>query len=172
MTGHTRRDVAHQAGVDDEYVDRLVEFEILTPTDQDRFSSGDVRRARWIHNFELAGVPLDDIATAVHDGDLSFSFLDMTAFDRFSGLTDTSFGELSTRTGIQWELLMMIREAFGHPEPRPDDFVRVDEMEVVTAVQTQLARDFRPVAIEGWLRSTPKASVGSPRRRRSGIEPK
>lgn len=144
--------MAHQAGVDDAYVDRLVELGILTPPAPDRFSPGDVRRARWIHNFELAGVPLEDIATAVHDGALSFSFLDVSAFDRFTGLTDTSFQELSIETGIPWELLMVIREAFGHPEPRPEDFVRVDEMAVVSAVELQLARDFRPVVIEGWLR--------------------
>ena len=151
MTGYTRQEVAHQAGVATSYVDQLVELDMLTPLG-DEFSSGDVRRARWIHNFERAGVPLEDMAEAVGNGTLSFSFLEESAFDRFSGLSNTTFEELSTSSGISLELLAVVREAFGHPEPKPEDYVREDELAVVSAVDLQLSSGFRPVVIERWLR--------------------
>ncbi|MGH8949040.1 MAG: adenylate/guanylate cyclase domain-containing protein [Acidimicrobiia bacterium] len=152
MTGHSRREVAHQAGVAVAYVDRLVELGMLSPLVGDRFSSGDVRRARWIHNFERAGVPLEEMAEAVRDGTLSFSFLDESAFDRFAGLSNTTFEELSNARGISLDLLAVVREAFGHPEPRPEDYVREDELAVLSAVQLQLSSGFRPVVVERWLR--------------------
>ena len=152
MTGYTRQEVAHQAGVDVSYVDLLVMLEMLTPLVDDTFSSGDVRRARWIHNFDRYGVPLDDMSLAVRGGALSFSFLDESAFDRFSTLSNTTFRELSRASGIPLELLAVIREAFGHPEPEPGDYVREDELAVVAAVELQLSSGFRPVVIERWLR--------------------
>ena len=152
MTGHTRQQVAHQAGVAASFVDRLVELGMLTPRIGDSFSSGDVRRARWIHNFERAGVPLEDMAAAVRAGTLSLSFLDESAFDRFAGFSNTTFEELSSTSGVPLELLGVVREAFGHPEPRPEDFVREAELAVVSAVELQLSSGFRPVVIERWLR--------------------
>ena len=125
---------------------------MLTPLIRDEFSSGDVRRARWIHNFERAGVPLEDMAEAVRNGTLSFSFLDESAFDRFAGLSNTTFGQLSAASGISLELLAVVREAFGHPEPRPEDYVREDELAVISAVELQLSSGFRPVVIQRWLR--------------------
>jgi adenylate cyclase len=83
---------------------------------------------------------------------LSFSFLDMPAFDRFSGLTNTTFRELSDRRSIPFELLKVVREALGFAEPRPKDYVREDELTVVQAIELQLSAGFRPVVIERWLR--------------------
>jgi hypothetical protein len=50
VSGHSREEVARKAGVDG---------------GGDVFSSGDVRRARWIQSLQRAGVPLDEMATAV-----------------------------------------------------------------------------------------------------------
>jgi adenylate cyclase len=130
----------------------LVELGILTPGVGDAFSPGDVRRARWLQSLERAGVPLEGMAAAVRDGDLSFSFMDVTAFDRFAGLSGTTFQELSSRTGIPLELLMVVREAVGFAEPAPEDQVRVVELSVVPVIELQLANGFRPVVIERWLR--------------------
>jgi hypothetical protein len=54
---YQRADVALRAGVETEYVDRLVQLGILEPGTGDTFSQGDVRRARWVHSLEVAGVP-------------------------------------------------------------------------------------------------------------------
>ena len=118
----------------------------------DTLSRGDARRARWVQSLERAGVPLDGIAAAVRDGGLSFSFLDAAAFDRFPGLSGTTFRELSQRTGVSFELLKVVREALGFAEPRPEDRVREDELSVVQAIELQLSKGFRPVVIERWLR--------------------
>jgi adenylate cyclase len=148
----SRQEVARTAGVSPDYVDRLVDLEILKPGRGDAFSPADARRARWMRSLELADLPLEGMAAAVRDGALSFSFLDMPAFDRFSGLSSTTFGELSDRTGIPFELLKLVREALGLAEPRPEDYVREDEMTVVSAIELQLSTGFRPVVIERWLR--------------------
>jgi adenylate cyclase len=151
VSGYTRQEVAQRAGVDPDYVDRLVELGVLTPGAGSAFSPGDVRRARWVQSLERAGVPLDGMAAAVRDGALSFAFLDVTAFDRFAGLSGTTFHQLSAQTGIPVELLMVVREAVGFAEPRPEDTIREDELSVVPAIQLQLATGFRPVVIERWL---------------------
>jgi adenylate cyclase len=152
VSGYSRQEVAQRAGVDLGYVDRLVELGILTPDAADAFSPGDALRARWLQSLERAGVPPDGVAAAVRDGALSLSFMDVPAYDRFAGLSGTTFQELSAQTGIPLELLMVVREAIGFAEPRPEDTVREDELSVVPTIQLQLAKGFRPTVIEGWLR--------------------
>jgi adenylate cyclase len=152
VSGYTRQQVAQRAGVAPDYLDRLVELGILTPAAADTFSPGDVLRARWLQSLERAGVPLDGMAAAVQGGALSFSFMDATAFDRFAELSGTTFQQLSRRTGIPLELLLVVREAVGFAAPRPQDRVREDELAVVSAIQLQLAKGVQPGVIEGWLR--------------------
>jgi adenylate cyclase len=152
VSGYTRQEVAQRAGVELDYVDRLVELGILTPAAGDAFSPGDVLRARWLQSFEGAGVPLEGMAAAVRNGALSFSYLDATAFDQFAGLSGTTFQQLSAQTGIPLELLMVVREAVGFAEPRPEDPVHQNELKVVPVIELQLAHGFRPVVIERWLR--------------------
>lgn len=152
VSEHSAQEVARKGGVDTGYVHRLVELGILKPGEGDGFSSGDVRRARWIQSFESAGVPLDEMAAAVRRGALSFSFLDVSAFDRFAGLAGVTFQEVSEKTGIPLELLMVVREAFGLSEPQAHDLVREDELLVIAAVEFQLTQGIRTIAIERWLR--------------------
>jgi adenylate cyclase len=147
-----RKEVARRAGVDPGYVDRLVQLGIVEPTEEHTFSQGDVRRARWVHSLEAAGVPLEGIATAVRDGALSFDYLDASAFDRFAEVSGTTFREVSERTGIGMDLLKVVREAVGFAEPRPEDRVRSDELSVVPAIELLLSNGIRPVVIERWLR--------------------
>jgi adenylate cyclase len=150
---HSRQEVAARAGVDPDYIDRLVELGILNPGNGNTFSAGDVRRARWVQSFERAGVPLEGLAAAVRDGTLSFSYMDATAFDRFGGVSTTTFRELSERTGVPLDLLLVIREAHGFAEPGPEDYVREDELTVVPAIENQLAAGIRPEVIERLLRA-------------------
>jgi adenylate cyclase len=149
----SRQEVAESAGVDPDYVDRLVGLGILRPDSGATFSPGDVRRARWVQSFERAGVPLEGMATAVRDGALSFSYLDATAFDRFAGVSGTTFRELSERTGVPLDLLLVVREAHGFAEPRPEDHVREDELALVPAMELLLSSGIRPEMIERLLRA-------------------
>jgi adenylate cyclase len=152
VSGYSRREIVQRAGVDPDYFDRLVELGILTPAAGDVFSPGDALRARWVQSLEQAGVPLEGLAEAIRDGALSFSFMDVSAFDQFAGLSGTTFQQLSARTDIPLELLMVVREAFGFAEPRPEDTVREDELSVVPVIELQLSEGFSPVVIERWLR--------------------
>jgi adenylate cyclase len=152
VSGYSRQEVAQQAGVDADYVNRLVELGILTPGAAGTFTPGDVRRTRWVQNLEHAGVPLDGMAAAVRDGILSFSYLDMTAYDRFAGLNGTTFQGLSAKTGIPLQLLMVVREAVGFAEPRPEDLVHQNELSVVPVIELLLANGSSPAVIERWLR--------------------
>jgi adenylate cyclase len=149
---HSRHEVARKAGVQPDYVDRLVELRILRPSTGDVFSTGDVRRARWVRSLEDSGVPLDGMAAAVRDGALSFSYLDASTFDRFEGMSTATFRELSEETGVPLELLKVVREALGFAEPRPEDPVREDERSIAPAIELQLSQGVRPVVIERWLR--------------------
>src|SRR4029453_17917234 len=115
----SRQEVAGRAGGEPDYVDLVVGRGILSAGSDDAFSTGDVRRARWVQSFERAGVPLEGLAAAVRDGTLSFSYLNATAFDRFAGVSETTFRELSERTGVPLDLLLVVREAHGFAEPRP-----------------------------------------------------
>ena len=153
MGEHSRQEMAARAGVDPDYVDRLVELGFLSPGSGNTFSAGDIRRARWVQSFERAGVPLEGLAAAVRDGTLSFSYLDAAAFDRFAGVSTTTFRELSDRTGVPLDLLLVIREAHGFAEPGPEDHVREDELSVVPAIENQLAAGIRPEVIERLLRA-------------------
>ena len=106
-----------------------------------------------MRSLERSGVPLEGMAAAVREGALSFDFLDAAAFDRFGGHSDTTFRQLSERTGVPLELLMVVREAGGFAEPSPNDQVREHELAIVPAIELQLSAGFRRSVIEGWLRA-------------------
>jgi hypothetical protein len=165
VSGYTRQEVAQRAGVDPDYLDRLVELGILAPGAGDAFSPGDVLWARWLQSLERAGVPLQGMAAAVRDGALSFSFMDVAAFDRFAGLSGTTFQQLSVSTGIPLELLMVVREAVGFAEPRPEDHVHDNELSVVPLISCSSRRGSGPLSSSGGSGSTGTACAGSPRPR-------
>jgi len=151
VSGLTRKEVADRAGVDADYVGRLVELDVLRP-EEDRFSSGDVQRARLLKSLEQAGMPLEGIGAAVGAGHLSFDFLDLPNFDRFSGLSGKTFRELSAETGVPLELVQNVREAIGFAHPNADDPVRDDELGVLPLIKMQLSRGFPIAVVERWLR--------------------
>ncbi len=78
--------------------------------------------------------------------------MDSPAYERFAALSDETFQQVSDRTGIPLELLMVIREAIGAAEPSPGDHLREDELAVVPFIELQWAAGFRPISIERLLR--------------------
>lgn len=144
--------MAVQAGVSPEQIDAFVDLGILSPAVDGSFSAGDVRRARVVHGLERAGLPRGAIARVLKQGDLSFDFLDLPVYDRFSRLSEATFQDLSARHSIPLELLMVMRESIGFARPQPEDLVREDELRIAPAIELQLSRGFEPAVIEGWLR--------------------
>jgi len=152
MTEYSIGDVADRAGVADDYVVMLVEFGILSSAQEDHFSEGDVRRVRLMQTLERAGMPLQGVAAAVQSGNLSLGFLDTAAYDRLASLSEVTLQEVSEKTEIPVELLMVIREAVGFAEPQPEDRLRENELQIVPLVEAQISEGFRLTVIERWLR--------------------
>jgi adenylate cyclase len=152
MTSYPREEAAERAGVTLPYLARLVDLGILVPEEPDRCTPGDVRRALMARSLEDAGIPLDGVAAAIRRGALSLDFLDAPSYERFAALSAETFQEVSDRTGIPLDLLMIVREAIGMAQPSPGDRLREDEMLIVPFIELQVAEGFRPAAIERLLR--------------------
>jgi adenylate cyclase len=152
VTSYSGEKLAEQAGVEPDYLVRLVDLGILAPKVPDRFSPGDVRRILMAKSLEQAGIPLDDLGAAMQRGALSLSFLDAPVYERFAALAPETFRQVSDRTRIPLELLTVIREAIGMAQPSPDDRLREDEMAIVPAIELAVSAGFRPASIERLLR--------------------
>jgi adenylate cyclase len=153
----TLEQAAERAGAEPSYLVSLRELGII-PGTGDSFSDGDVRRTLTARSLEGAGIPLDTLGDAIRRGALNLNFLDSEAYERFSGLCNETFREVSDRTGIPVELLMVVRESIGMAQPSPDDRMREDELGVVPFLELQIASGFRPPAIERLLRVTGDAT--------------
>lgn len=151
MPRYSPEDAAERAGVTLTFLVRLVDLGILAP-EADRYSPGDVRRVMMVKSLDDGGISLDGVAAAVGRGTLSFDFLDAPAYERFASLAPETFRQVSERTGVPLELLLVIREAIGLAQPSPDDRLREDELAIVPHLQLQVEQGFRRVAIERLLR--------------------
>lgn len=152
MADFSRQETADRAGVPLDEVNQLVELGILAPAEGDRFTVGDVRRIAVVKTLEHGGMPVDGLAALMRSRDASLDFLDSPMYARFSALSSVTFRELSNRTGVPMDLLMVIREAVGSATPQPDDLVREDELEVVPFLEVHMAQGMNPHATERLLR--------------------
>ena len=148
---------AERAGVQPAYLLRLRELGIIREGGG-AFSDGDVRRALTARSLEGAGISLEVLGGAIRNGALDLDFLDSEAYERFAGLSDETFREVSDRTGVPIELLMAVRESIGMAQPSPDDRMRDDELGVLPFLELQIESGFRPPAIERLLRVTGDAT--------------
>jgi adenylate cyclase len=152
MAELTRTQAADKAGADSPYVDRLVELAILVPDAEDRLTIGDVRRIQMARTLEGAGIGLEAIAAGLQGGRLSLGFMDTPAYQRFATLSDQTFRQVSERSGVPMELLMVGREATGGAMPGPDDRVREDELVLVPYLRALLDSGIKPRSAERQLR--------------------
>jgi len=122
MGGYSIEIAAERAGVDSDELSRLTELGILGA--DDGYSDADVRRVQVVKALELAGLPVEGLAGLLREGHLSLRFLDEAGVNVFAALSDTTFGELSERTGIPVEMLTVLRDASGGTTASPGDRVR------------------------------------------------
>jgi DNA-binding transcriptional MerR regulator len=172
MTAYSIGEVADRAGVATDYVVMLVELGILASGQDGHFAEGDVRRIRLMQTLERAGMPLQGVAAAVQRGSLSLGFLDTAAYDRLASLSEVTFQEVSDKTGIPVDLLMVIREAVGFAEPQPEDRLRENELQIVPLVEAQISQGRRLTVIELGCACTATACGGSPKPRSTGGTPR
>jgi adenylate cyclase len=144
--------LAQQAGVEPGYVDRLVEVGILHGRPDGGFTVGDVRRIRVVEGLERGGLPLAVIAEAVRRGDLSLDFVDQPSYDRFGADAGVTFRQAALERRIPLELLLVVREAFGFPQPDPEDRLREVELRVLPFLEVALRAGILPTHLERTLR--------------------
>jgi adenylate cyclase len=144
--------VAERAGVDLDFVTKLVDIGVLAPADDGAFTEGDVRRTRLYQGLERTGLPLEAIREALDAGKLSFGWLDDPLYDLIAPLGSRSFQDVATETGIPLELLRVLREAIGFAVPEPDDRMREDELRVVPLIQKLASSGFPPSVLDRLLR--------------------
>ena len=109
MAEFSRRQAADRAGVSLAALDRLIELNLVSPNDMDRFTAGEVRKIGLLASLMAGGIPEDALATARRNGGLSLDFLDDPSYENFSALSDVTFEALSERAGISVDLLLTIR---------------------------------------------------------------
>jgi adenylate cyclase len=103
-------------------------------------------------SLEGAAISLEAVGDAIRRGELTLSFFDEAAYERLAALAEETFQEASERTGIPFDLLVVVREAIGMASPSPEDRLREDELQILPFIELQLAEGFRPTAIERLLR--------------------
>jgi adenylate cyclase len=154
VTDYSTTEAARRAGVEEAFVDRLIELGVIEARPNHRLTAADVRRVQLTRTLENAGVPLEGLAAMMRRGELSMAFLDTPTYERFSALSEVTFAALAERTGIPLDLLLIVREATGSAVPQPTDFLREDELQIVPFLELQLALGFRLHAVERLLRVT------------------
>src|SRR5262245_45885985 len=152
MEGYSLAEAAERSGFDVDELRRLVDFGVLTPNADGRFTSGDLRRTALVLNLTAAGISLEGLGSAIRDGRVSLGFLDAPAFDRFAQVSDVTFREAAEQSGIPLEFLMAIREAAGSVTPAPDDRMRDAELSFVPWIQASLEGGLSRPAMQQLIR--------------------
>ena len=152
MERYETAEAAQRANVTVDELRRLVELGILKPDAEERFTSGDVRRASLVESLVATGISLEGLGAAMRSGQVSLDFLDAPAFERFSAYSGVTFAALAERTGVPVELLMFIREAAGSAAPAPDDRVRDEELAPAAMLEAAVTGGMRPAALQQLMR--------------------
>ena len=117
-------ELAAKAGISPEEVERLVTFGILVPRDGSRpFRAIDALKIRVARACEEGGLPMEGMAEAVRAGLLSFAFVESWPFERWSSRRPQTHLELAEESGLSFEVLQRLVEAFGFARPEPEDVV-------------------------------------------------
>src|SRR5262249_6041079 len=89
---------------------------------------------------------------AERSGTLSLAFFDAPFWDRFGGLSDTTYRTLAAETGIPLSSLVSLRESMGFARPDPDDAVREDELAMIPLARMVIGFGADPVALDRNVR--------------------
>lgn len=152
MEAYPRGEAAARAGVGAAYLDQLIGLGLVTPDQDGNLTIGGLRRVMVLHALDQAGIPLEAVARVIEQGAFSLDFIEAAGYEAFAPLAGTSFGEVSQRSGVPFELLTAIREVTGGLPPDADDRMREDELAILPLVELHLREGFRPQVVERTLR--------------------
>ena len=153
MAGLSTEALAHRAGVDAGYVERLTAAGVLVPADGS-YTEIDARRIRIMLSLEEAGLTIDSISAGIRAGLVDFAFVDGQEYDRFAAVSPETFRDASERTGVPVEKLLVIREAMGTGAVNPDERLSDDEQQIVPFIALQHQLGFSAQGTERFMRAT------------------
>jgi class 3 adenylate cyclase len=153
MAGLSTEALAHRAGVDAGYVERLTAAGVLVPADGS-YTETDARRIRIMLSLEEAGLTIDSISAGIRAGLVDFAFVDGQEYDRFAAVSPETFRDASERTGVPVEKLLVIREAMGTGAVNPDERLSDDEQQIVPFIALQHQLGFSAQGTERFMRAT------------------
>jgi class 3 adenylate cyclase len=132
--GLSEDEVVRRSGASPERVRELAAMGILAPEPGagEPFRRGDAMRVQLVEELESAGIPAEQVGRAIADGALTLSYLD--ALPDPPSRSDRTFRDLCAEMQLPFRLLERIYAAFGFPAPRIDDFVRRDELDIVSGL--------------------------------------
>jgi adenylate cyclase len=124
--------LADLAGVTEAEVERMVALGLLVARDgAGPFLETDVQKVRVAAACERAGLPMDEIASAVRAGRLSFAFLEAAPYRRWALPSARTYRQVSEESGVPLDTLGDVLEAMGFARMAPDERIREDELEIV-----------------------------------------
>jgi class 3 adenylate cyclase len=150
VTGFPAEVAAARAGISRDAFDRLKALGILGTAET--YTDADVRRVHVARALERSGLSVDSLATLIREGRMSLEFIDHAGYGVFAALSDETFADVASRTGIDLDQLVTLREMTIGAAAAPDDRIREDELQIVPLVQLQLELGFRWPAIIRALR--------------------
>ncbi len=138
----TGPELAARAGVTPEDVDRLASLGLLSRPEPP-FRATDVTRVSLLRTLERSGIAANDVAAAISSGQFSLTFADVLfAPTSTVGLSESTFSELTTAYGLPMERVQDLYTSLGLPPLRPDEQVRLDDVEMAPLLAAFLGFGF------------------------------
>ena len=126
----TADEVAERAGTTPEHIALLSKLGILEPEDDGNHLRRDVLRARFVLGLDAMGIDARAVADALASGDLTLGYVEIGG--RRPPRSDRTFAELSNEIDIPFVTLERLYVAFGLPRPAPDEYVREEDLPLIT----------------------------------------
>jgi adenylate cyclase len=130
---HRIQDVARRANVPIDFVQHLVDIDAL-PDEETGTGPREVRRARLLHSWQDAGLPVETILTLVDRGALSLRFLDAPVMETPERL-DRSYMQVAADRNEPLPLLQSLHQSIGFAPPHPDDRAGEDDLTMLDVVE-------------------------------------
>jgi adenylate cyclase len=128
------QELADLAPCPPEHVHRLVELGLLKSGGDELFAPVDVHVVRLMAAFAEAGIPLEDVARGVADGQLAFPpGLNLPEPDTVS----VTYEGLAAQLGCAPDVLRRLSAELGLP-PNADDRIRAEDAEILSLMLTKL----------------------------------
>lgn len=129
--GFTEAEVAERVGTTPQTIRRLAELGILE-AEGERYPARAILRARVVLDLDRMGIDAEAVGQAYASGDLSLGYIEIGG--RRPPRSDRTFQVLGEEIGVPFPMLQRIFVAFGLPRPAPDELVREEDYQLVTAI--------------------------------------